>query len=493
MSRSWIIKLALALVIVFTVVAGIVNYVSTLPQPPIYLYIPWRESDIINIFVDVVNNYIASKGGRVNVSVEWPRSPQVDARLLVFAKMVEEYIKPMIVGRTPSPAIAFITTCGRELASYVYAGVWGGDDFVKFDGDLNRRNTIPVLACSLTGVLTDLGQKIDNTFALPIAVYQSNLIFMNRRVASKLSIDLPRDLDSFLKICDTALQSNVTCITLPGYDPRVTNAYDLGPVLLWENVVLSIGGVEKYSQLYYGDLQSNDIAIVRSVQILSNISKYIQPSWRRTTRSDAIDMLVKGEALFYVGGSWDLRIFKTRYPNITLCPESEVSEKCDIVVSNFPGTSGVVSVVVYGVGVVNNPSASAAIDLAKYLVREDVQIALVNKLFIVSPYLTEDQYSDPVLRWIARNIKTSKSVVLSLAMGGMFSISGIDQVGAIYGIIQNSLDYIQKRTSRLDYSSHLITLSNYIKGHRDRWLSMNIVVGLSNNYLFAYTPSWFKH
>jgi hypothetical protein len=488
MNLGRILKILIPAAIVVAIIGVYLANAWSSPPPPIQVYVPWRD-ETSAIFKNITLGY-KSVRANANVSVIWPATAQVDARALVFAKIVEEYIKPLVIRREASPSIVFVTICGRELASYLYSAVWGVDDFTKFD-DLAKKGQDPaILACSLTGYLKEIDQSVSNVFVAPIMVYQANLIYINSRVLNRLNLSIPKTLDDLLNACSIASKSDVACLALPGYDPRAYNAYDIGPMILWDNILLAVGGSENYAKVYYGDVSVTDPIINKSITVLMNVTRYVNPDWRRTTRDSAIDMLVKGNALFYVGGSWDLRVITSRYPNISVCPETSISSDCDIIVTQFPGTQGVFSMVVYGMGVVNNPSSGAGVDLVKYMLREDTQKVLVQKLFAVSPYLSEDQYQNPVLKWITTNYRRATGRVVSIAVGGTFYISGADFTGAIYGIIGNVVDYYNKRAPRIDISSQITTIRNYFTAHRDRWRSMNLVLGLRNNYLFSYTPTW---
>jgi len=466
-------------VVVLGIVVSIVYYIYTsAPTPPIYVYTDWREEQL-NALNSTIMMYLNTTGKDFNVTIIQPSTPQITLRGVVMSEVLRGYLA---VRRGEVPAVTFVTRCGRDLVAFLYVGVWGPDDYADLTSitkTFSNLDNPAALSCSLYGYFKPLGKTFSGVYAVPFAVYRANLIFVNITMLRNYGLGIPRTVDDLLNVCATLKNYNVTCITIPGLDPRATNGYEPTVLLLWENILLAIAGPDKYMKFYYGNIATNDSDILAAARIFAKVASYIHPKWRSTQLSDSLRMFINGTAAILVNGGWILPKLKSLAPNIEICPATNVTPTCSIVVAPFPGTDEVFNMVVYGFGVVNNPSSSSAVNFIKSLLESPAYRLLINGILAVSPYKTIQpaDYVDPVQRWQAETFVEAKHFVLSLSQGGLWSIPGVDPMAYTINMVNSAIGGADPDTISHNWAS---SFQRQLNGQRQMWNQTSMWIGLTN-------------
>jgi len=465
--------------VILGIVVSVAYYIyASAPAPPIYVYTDWRDEQL-NALSSAIRMYLNTSGKDLNVTVIQPSTPQATLRGVVMSEVLRGYLA---VRRGEVPAATFVTRCGRDLAAFLYVGVWGPDDYADLTSLTKTFSSLDnpaVLSCSLYGYFKPLSKTFSAVYAVPFAVYRANLIFANITMLRNYGLGIPQTIDDLLSVCATLKSYNVTCITIPGFDPRATNGYEPTVLLLWEDILLAVAGPDKYMKFYYGDIAANDSDILAAARIFAEVASYIHPNWRNTQLDDSLRMLINGTAAILVNGGWILPRLKSLAPNIEICPVTNVTPSCSIVVAPFPGTDEVFNMVVYGFGVVNNPSSSSAVNLVKSFLESPAYWLLINGILAASPYKTMQptDYVDPVQRWQAEAFAEAKRFVLSLSQGGLWSIPGVDPMAYTINMVNSAIGGVNPDTISRDWAS---SFQRQLDGQRQMWNQVSMRIGLSD-------------
>lgn len=196
----------------------------------------------------------------------------------------------------------------REVTNLLNDPNWAKDHFVDFSQIAEFCDgTYPEL------LTNDAKADWNGVVPGPYVEGQYWALWCNLDVAAKIGIEIKQfgmtfdDFASYLKALDTYNQNNPNDYVIPLYESYV-----------WETAAAL--GINLYASLLDspeeflkpGITEKRLKAWGKTLTALESIAKYhpLHPSWKETSWGDSHNMMIDGECLFYINGSWMYNIWK---------------------------------------------------------------------------------------------------------------------------------------------------------------------------------------
>ncbi|MBN2252595.1 MAG: carbohydrate ABC transporter substrate-binding protein, partial [Kosmotogaceae bacterium] len=196
-----------------------------------------------------------------------------------------------------NPPDSFQVHGGMELIdTYVITGMMEPlTDILESWGILDKFPEDIMTICSYEG----------EVYSIPVNVHRGNVVFINNEILAKVGIDeVPADGPGFLEVCAKIEEAGYVPLSLGDKDK-----WEAGH--LFETVLLSALGPDKYNGLWDGTTSFEDPGIERAIVIFEELIKYVNEDHAALTWQDATRMVFDGKAAFNVMGDWAEGYLKT--------------------------------------------------------------------------------------------------------------------------------------------------------------------------------------
>ncbi len=135
----------------------------------------------------------------------------------------------------------------------------------------------------------------EGIWSVPINIQRSNLLWYVPANLKKWGVTPPASWKDFFKIAPKLRAQGIKPLAL------ATN----GTVNhLWESVALAVLGPDQWNELWQGNLDWTNEAMISVWQVLGGILEYTNGNASSLSWQQATDMVVNGQAAFYIMGDW---------------------------------------------------------------------------------------------------------------------------------------------------------------------------------------------
>ena len=137
-------------------------------------------------------------------------------------------------------------------------------------------------------------------YALPVSVNFGNYIFCNEKVMNTNEVLTAIHLSSvyeFMDVLEVLKEKNITPLALGTKDKWAAT-------LLYETIVTSLLGADKYRQLWNGEITFDDPEIKETLLVFRDMTRYINDNHSDLTWQEAADLVHNNKAGFIITGDW---------------------------------------------------------------------------------------------------------------------------------------------------------------------------------------------
>jgi len=190
-----------------------------------------------------------------------------------------------------APPDTFQTLSGSELKMYVDGKYVEPVDDIWTDRDLDTKYP------EVIGSMVTFDGK---HYAIPVSIHRANWLFYNVKLFNELGLKPPTDVDELIAVAKTIHDKK------PDVAPIAIGTRDKWTaVFLFDVVLLSVGGPDKYEQFYTGQLDpATDPTIKTALEKYAQLAPYLYPFHGTKTWDGAIALLGTGEAGMMVIGDF---------------------------------------------------------------------------------------------------------------------------------------------------------------------------------------------
>jgi len=168
-------------------------------------------------------------------------------------------------------------------------------------------------------------------YSVPANIHRGNELFYNKKVLSDNGITAPTTWDEFFTAAEKLKGKGIAALAVGGKDTWAVT-------MLFEDILLTTGGPQKFNDLMAGKLAWTDQSVVDALAALKKIWQggYVNKDFSALTWDDASGQVLKGTAAMTIMGDWAKGYFQANDPkwadNFGWMPS--------------PGTSGIFKVIV---------------------------------------------------------------------------------------------------------------------------------------------------
>lgn len=155
------------------------------------------------------------------------------------------------------------------------------------------------------------GKEDGNTYAVPLAT-QTLQMFYNKAVFEELGLEVPTTWDEFIDVNESLLEAGVT--------PMALGAKDDWILPIFHDIVGSAryGGSEFEERVLSGETDFNDPDYVASLQLITELEKYLTPDVVGVSYTDSQIQFTSGQAAQFPGGSFEIATFRNQAPDLEI-------------------------------------------------------------------------------------------------------------------------------------------------------------------------------
>jgi glucose/mannose transport system substrate-binding protein len=189
------------------------------------------------------------------------------------------------------PPDTFQTLSGSELKMYVDGG------YIEPVDDIWKAQNLDTNYPAVVGqMVTFDGKKM----AIPVSIHRANWLFYNVKLFSELGLQPPTDVDELIAVAKTIKEKK------PDVSPIGLGTRDKWTaIFLFDVVLLSVGGADKYEQFYTGKLDpATDPTIKTAFEKYAELIPYLYPYHGAKSWSDIPGPLAQGQIAMYVLGDF---------------------------------------------------------------------------------------------------------------------------------------------------------------------------------------------
>jgi len=153
------------------------------------------------------------------------------------------------------------------------------------------------------------GKADGKTYAVPLAT-QTLQMFYNKAIFKEQGLSVPTTWDEFISVNDKLNAADIT--------PMALGAKDDWMLPIFADIVGSAryGGSEFEAKMLAGTTDFNDPDYVASLQIISDLEKYMTPDVVGVSYTDSQIQFTSGQAAQFPGGSFEIGTFRTQAPDL---------------------------------------------------------------------------------------------------------------------------------------------------------------------------------
>jgi glucose/mannose transport system substrate-binding protein len=253
----------------------------------------------------------------------------LDAMIKVFQAQYPdiEFVNAAVAGGAGTNARAVLATrlqageapdswqghAGQELiGTYVKAG-----QIAPLNDLYEKNGWLDVMPETLIPLISDNG----NIYSVPVNIHRANVMWYNPGILEANGIAVPTTLDEWFAAMDTLQAAGVQPLSM---------GEQWTAMHLMETIFLGTLGVDKYNQLWSGELAWDDAGVTTAIDNFKKALSYVNSDAASLTWQDASQLVVNGDAAFNVMGDWAEGYFK----------ELGKTPKTDFGWAPVPGTIG---------------------------------------------------------------------------------------------------------------------------------------------------------
>ncbi|MDI6022587.1 extracellular solute-binding protein [Leucobacter sp. UT-8R-CII-1-4] len=153
------------------------------------------------------------------------------------------------------------------------------------------------------------GREDGKTYAVPLAT-QTLQMFYNKQIFNEQGLKVPTTWDEFIEVNDKLLAADVTPIALGAKDDWILPIY--------ADIVGSAryGGSDFEAKVLSGETDFNDPDYVASLQLITDLEKYLTPDVIGVSYTDSQIQFTSGQAAQFPGGSFEIGTFQSQAPDM---------------------------------------------------------------------------------------------------------------------------------------------------------------------------------
>lgn len=153
------------------------------------------------------------------------------------------------------------------------------------------------------------GKADGKTYAVPLAT-QTLQMFYNKAIFKEQGLKVPTTWDEFIALNEKLNDADITPLALGAKDDWI--------LPIFADIVGSAryGGSEFEAKVLSGETDFNDPDYVASLQIVSDLEKYMTPDVVGVSYTDSQIQFTSGQAAQFPGGSFEIATFRTQAPDL---------------------------------------------------------------------------------------------------------------------------------------------------------------------------------
>jgi len=196
-----------------------------------------------------------------------------------------------------NPPDSFQVHAGMELIdTYVIPGMMEPITWIlKEMGALDKFPKDILDICSYNG----------EVYSIPVNVHRANVVFYNKKIAQEIGMTRePTTWSEFVEYLKKATEKGYVGLSL-GDKNKWTSLH------LFESIMLSELGPEKYNKLWKREASFNDPAIRKALEIMKELLNYVNSDHAAMTWQDATRLVFENKAFANMMGDWAEGYLKT--------------------------------------------------------------------------------------------------------------------------------------------------------------------------------------
>ena len=316
-----------------------------------------------------------------------------------------EYSQILTTGLTGSdgPDVIMVQAYGR-IQPYIE-----GENLVEL-GEL-----IPELAeFDATALAGSSAYKSEGIYGVPFAT-QIMTMFYNKAIFENLGLEEPTTWDEFIEVNEELLAADLV--------PMAVGAKDAWTLpMLHDNLAAAVyGGNEFREKVLDGSANFEDPAYVESIQVVSDLSKYMPENSVGVAYTEAQALFIAEQAGMFPGGSFEQSFFETQNPDLELgvfpvppAPDAVIDEP--ITVGYADGSFAINAA---------SKQQDAALDLVRWTATSEFG-QLFSDAVKQASSVPGVEYNDPILKEITEDYAENGSPYLLLTDFRWGTPSGTD-------------------------------------------------------------------
>ncbi|WP_350348937.1 extracellular solute-binding protein [Agromyces sp. G08B096] len=153
------------------------------------------------------------------------------------------------------------------------------------------------------------GKADGKTYAVPLAT-QTLQMFYNKQIFEEQGLEVPTTWDEFIDVQEKLLAAGIT--------PMALGAKDDWILPIFADIVGSAryGGSEFEQQVLSGEKDFTDPDYVASLQLITDLQKYLTPDVVGVSYTDSQIQFTSGQAAQFPGGSFEIATFRNQAPDL---------------------------------------------------------------------------------------------------------------------------------------------------------------------------------
>lgn len=207
--------------------------------------------------------------------------------------------------------------------------------------------------------LQNFSKYNDQWIAAPVGIHRINWIWANKKIFDELGLDVPTTFDELIIAADQ--------IESAGYIAFASGGQAWQEVTIFDNAVLSVGGVDFYRKAFkdLDDATLRGPTMQKAFQQLRKIRLRVDEDYSGRDWNIATEMVINGDAAMQIMGDWA----KGEFLNIGKVPDE------DFLCFQYPGTqnSFIFNADQFGMFNVSKEQQEAQFTMAKNLMSIDTQ------------------------------------------------------------------------------------------------------------------------
>jgi raffinose/stachyose/melibiose transport system substrate-binding protein len=257
----------------------------------------------------------AASGDEVTLKVWSWRTEDVEAYNKIFDVFEEEH---------PNITVEFEAFQNTEYNQILTTGLAGSDGpdvpMVRAYGQLQpnieagQLEPIDGEVDGLDGIAPSVlagakGKADGKTYAVPLAT-QTLQMFYNKTIFEEQGLEVPTTWDEFIEVNEKLLAAGIT--------PMALGAKDDWILPIFHDIIGSAryGGAEFEEKVLAGETDFNDPDYVASLQLITDVQKYLTPDVVGVSYTDSQIQFTSGQAAQFPGGSFEIATFRNQAPDL---------------------------------------------------------------------------------------------------------------------------------------------------------------------------------